>query len=173
VKVKTIAAALAAFAVVTPLAAHADDATQIKALYAKLAKAMENKNVAGIHALDTPDFVSLQQGRKVSGKDVEAQMQQQFAMFHKIRSMKINITSIKIHGKTADVSTSFKFEGEMGTPPNAPKGANKPHIFNMSGTVANTLVKTSAGWKFKTMQETNGSTTIDGKPMPGPGGAPR
>jgi len=37
---------------------------------------------------------------------------------------------------------------------------------SMSGEVSNDLVKTAAGWKFKTMKQGVGKMLVDGKPVP-------
>jgi ketosteroid isomerase-like protein len=166
--------ALAAILAVTGFAsvARADDRKDIDALYGKLQQAMAKKDVAAIEKLQTPDFTSKgADGKVTSGKEVDAQMKQNFAT---MQNPKMNIKVVKcvIKGKTARVDTTFTYsagmkdkDGQMG-----PKG--KVHTMTMAGGVSNDLVKTPQGWKFKSMEEHVGKAMMDGKPMGAMGGPP-
>jgi len=164
-------AALAVAATFVSVPVLADDRKDIDALYAKLTQAMKNKDADATLALETPDFVATSPGGgKMNGKQFAAQMKQENAGVKSIKSIDIKVKSVDIKGKTAKVTTNFNYavevedkEGHMG-----PKG--KTHIMSMIGEVKNDLVKTAAGWKFKSMVHGGGQVMMDGKPF-NPGGA--
>lgn len=155
--------------------ARADDRAEIDALYVKLAQALKNKTPEETLALETPDFKSIDaHGKAISGKALVAQMKQQDSSVKDIKSVDIKVKSYGIKGNTAKAVTDFSYaveiedkDGHMG-----PKGGT--HEMAMSGEVKNDLVKTAAGWKFKSMREGTGKVFIDGKPVPqAPPGAKR
>jgi ketosteroid isomerase-like protein len=162
-----MAIALAAILVAASVcsSARADDRKDIEALYGKLEHAFMKKDVAAVENLQTPDFTHKgADGKVTSGKEVDAQMRQQFAM-QETAKMNIKVVKCVIKGKTAKADTTFTYiatmkdkDGQMG-----PKG--KIHTLTMAGGVGNDLVKTAQGWKFKSMEQHVGKMTMDGKPM--------
>ena len=154
-------------------AGRADDRAEIDALYARLAEALRNKTPEATLALETPDFTAQgADGKAISGKQLAEQMKQN-ASGRDIKDVKITVKKAVIVGKTAKVTTNFGYavlvedkDGHMG-----PKGGT--HEMALSGEMKNDLVKTAAGWKFKTMHQGVGKMMIDGKPVSArPAGAP-
>lgn len=160
-----LAAVLACALLAAGSPARADDRADIAALYAKLRQAILTNHPEATLAMETPDFVSKGEGgRTMNGKQLAEQMKAEHGRM-KLKTMTIKIDKMAIHGRTADVTTSFAFStemvdkgGQMG-----PKG--KAHLMAATGTIHNTLVKTAQGWKFKTMDERAGAVTMDGKPF--------
>ena len=146
--------------------ARADDRAEIDALYAKLEQALKNKTPEATLALETPDFTAQGEGGKtISGKKLVEQMRQQNAAVQSIKDVKITVKKAVIAGKTAKVTTNFSYavmvedkDGHMG-----PKGES--HEMALSGELKNDLVKTAAGWRFKTMNRGTGKMLIDGRPV--------
>lgn len=160
-----------------PCIARADDKAEIQALYDKLCKLIDSNQVDGTLALETPDFKAKgRNGQTMDGKQLASQMKMQHQMM-KNSKMSIKVAKCTVKGKTADVTTAFKFSGEMVDQMGqmGPKG--KTHIMGMSGGAHNVLEKTAGGWKFKSFEEAaNGAMTMDGKPfnpMQGMGGPPK
>jgi hypothetical protein len=146
--------------------ACADDRAEINALYSKLEAALKNKTPEDTLALETPDFTATENGKKITGKQLVQEMKAQDASVKTVKDVSIKIKKATITGKTAKVTTDFSYlvevedpEGHMG-----PKGAT--HEMSMRGEVSNDLVKTAAGWKFKTMKQGVGKMLVDGKPVP-------
>ena len=153
--------------------ARADDRAEINALYSKLEAALKNKTPEDTLALETPDFTALEKGKKITGKQLVQEMKAQDASVKTVKDVTIKVKKAAITGKTAKVTTDFSYlvevddpEGHMG-----PKGAT--HEMSMSGAVSNDLVKTAAGWKFKTMKQGVGKMLVDGKPVPRVSPAPK
>jgi hypothetical protein len=145
---------------------RADDRSEINALYSRLEQALKNETPENTLALETPDFRSyLATGKTLTGRGLVQQMKQQNAAVKSIKDVNIRVKTAKIVGKTAKVTTDFSYavliddkDGHIG-----PKGAT--HEMAMRGEVRNDLVKTAAGWKFKTMREGKGKILIDGQPV--------
>ena len=168
-----MAAAAFGAAIAVSVPAAADDRKDIEALYAKLAQALKTRNADATLALETPDFTAKgMDGKPMTGKQLAAQMKQENAGVKSVKSVDIKIRDMKITGKTAVVTTSFNYmvevidaEGHMGR-----KG--QTHTMGMAGMVKNELAKTTSGWKFKSMEQSPGEMTMDGKPMGQPAHAP-
>jgi hypothetical protein len=147
-------------------AVRADDRAEINALYARLEEALKTKTPEATLALETPDFTEKSaNGKSISGKQLVEQMKQQYASIKDVKDVKITVKKATITGKTARVTTELNYtvlvedkEGHMGS-----KGGT--HEMAMDGEVKNDLVKTAAGWKFKTTQRGVGKMFIDGNPI--------
>jgi ketosteroid isomerase-like protein len=170
---KLIASTAAALALCAAVSARADDKAEISSLYQKLETALKTQKYEATLGLETPDFVSTDaQGKKSTGKQMVEDMKKQNMGGTTVKEMSIKLQSVAISGKSAKVTTSFTYDvqvtdskGNMG-----PKG--KTHIMAMKGSVKNDLLKTAAGWKFKTMQMSPTSMMMDGKPYNPGAGAP-
>ena len=148
--------------------ATADDPKEIRATYDKFCAAIVRQNIPAIRALETPDFTADLDGRKGNAKQAEADMKQQFSTPGRVRFMRVVLRTVSIRGKTADVKTDFWYQAE--TTLKSPSG--KPHIRDRAGSIANTLIKTAGGWKFKTMMQKTLSVAVDGQRInPAKGGS--
>ena len=151
------AIALSALAFNAPTA-RADDKSDIKALYPKVAALFMKKDVEGIMRIGTSDFKMKQMGQTMDAKTVKGMLQQQFATV----TMKASVmkpTSIKVSGNKAvvlsDSKTSMVSKGPDG----------KSHTIVSVGKGRDTLVKTKAGWKFSMVESLSEKMTMDGKPF--------
>lgn len=144
-------------------AARADDKSDINALYTKIEAAMKAKNVKGIMALGTPDFVTIDHGQKMDAKQSAAMMEQQFKMIKSFDSLKMKLSKIDIKGKNAVATTTYSFNGDI----TGPDG--KQHKMADKGVTKDILVKTPKGWLFKSSETISQHPTMDGKPVPTPG----
>jgi hypothetical protein len=145
---------------------RADDRAEIDALYSKLEQALKNKTPEDTLALETPDFIAIERGKAISGKELVKEMKAQDAAVKTVKDVSIKVKKAVITGKTAKVTTDFRYLVEVDDPAGhmGPKGAT--HEMSMQGEVKNDLVKTASGWKFKTMQQGVGKMLVDGKPVP-------
>lgn len=140
-------------------AAHADDKSEIAALYKKLDKAMAAKDIQGVMAVGTKDFTYAEAGRKLTAEQMSAQMKQEFAMVQGAPTTKTTILSCKVKGKMATVVTGDYGEMQMAMQD------GKPHTFVSNGKSTDTLVKTAVGWRVKSVVVTSNKMTMDGKPF--------
>lgn len=138
------------------------DQKQIKTLYAKLKNAMVTRNIAAIDRLEAPGFTEEEGGMKLDAAQADKMMKQEFRAIKKVKHMDMKITSLKINGKSAQVSTKYSMEATMIDPSD-----KKVHVLTVSGTTAETLVKTARGWLFLTEKDTGHTAMRDGKPVPG------
>jgi ketosteroid isomerase-like protein len=151
--------ALAAAATLSATAtARADDKSDIKAAYAKIAKAMKAKDVKGVMAMGTPDFSEKEaNGQVMDAKHSEAMMAEQFKMTKSMDEVAMTPKSFDIKGKTAVVASVYTFKGTILTPD------GKSHKMVSNGTSKDTLVKTPHGWLFKKVEMGKDNTLMDGK----------
>jgi ketosteroid isomerase-like protein len=146
--------------------ARADDRAEIDALYAKLENALRNKTPEDTLALETADFTAMENGKRITGKQFVQEMKAQDAIVKAVKDVSIKVKKAAITGKTAKVSTDFRYTVEVEDPEGhmGPMGAT--HEMSMQGRVSNDLVKTAAGWKFRTMRQGVGKMLVDGKTVP-------
>ena len=152
--------------------ARANDRSDIDALYTRLEQALKNRTPEVTLELETPDFRSIgANGKASTGRQLVEQMKRQDAGVKSVKDVTIAVKRATITGKTARVVTDFRYtvmvddkDGHLG-----PKGAT--HEMGMRGDLKNDLVKTAAGWRFRTMETGRGKVLIDGKPVrnPAPG----
>ncbi|HZT43904.1 MAG TPA: nuclear transport factor 2 family protein [Chthonomonadaceae bacterium] len=154
-----IAALALLLSVIMAGTAAADDVKDIRSTYDKFCAAIIHQNFAAIRALETPDFTAQEGGRKLNGKQEEAVLRQQFSTKGKVRFMRVLMRGVSVRGKTAEVVTDFWYQAIV--PVQA--GTGKPHRYDRSGSISNTLVKTASGWKFKTLTQTTLSIAVDGQ----------
>lgn len=139
--------------------ARADDRKEIEGLYTRLRHALLTNHLDDTLSMETPDFRSKGMDGKVqTGPELVKQMKME-ASAGTLKQMDIKIVKMAVKGKNADVTTSFM----AGSDSKDAKG--KTHKLGMTGSIHNTLVKTAAGWKFKTMEQKAGGMTIDGHPF--------
>lgn len=143
--------------------ARANDQADIKALHAKLATALRTNDAAAMHKLEAPGFVAIEHGKKVSAPQFEAQIKQRAAAVQHAPTGSIQVSSIQIKGRTAQVVSTYHFEGPVPAGPGAPPGPT--HTFGMMGPMLTTLLKTPQGWRFTSMNQQFGTALIDGKPF--------
>lgn len=173
---KRILAALLLFGLATTaLQGRADDRKEIDTLFAKLNKAIAEKNPNAMLPLEAPDFVYHEGKVAMNGKQVARQMAQQDAMMGRTLKMTMKMVSCRIHGKSATTLTSYDYAGEVAAPAGQSHGASKPHVMSISGTNRSELRKTSAGWRFTSTESVSSEMKMDGKPItpPSMGGSRR
>lgn len=146
-------------------AARADDRQEIAALYEKLRQALLHRDAHAARVLETPDFTTMEMGKPVSGKQLEAEMKQEFAATKAVKQAKIKITKVTIQGKNAAVENDFHFTADIVDTTGQMGAKGLTHTLSMSGTNHNTLVKTAQGWRFKTFEEGTQKMSVDGKPF--------
>lgn len=156
---RLFASALALSALVAgPMAARADDKSDIAALYPKLSTMFMKKDFDGIMKTGAPDFKMKQGGQTLDGKATMAMMKQQMGPAT-IKACSMKPTSIKIAGNKAvvlsDGSTTMVMKGPDG----------KTHTMSDIGKSRDTLIKTKAGWKFQLIESLSEKMTMDGKPF--------
>src|SRR5437763_13167322 len=101
--------AAAAMIVCSITVASADDKAvrkEIDAGYKKLIAAMKAKDVEGIMALGTADFTYKQGKMKMTGEQMKASMQQQFAVTKSVDKMTMAIDKLTVKGNSAVVVSS-------------------------------------------------------------------
>jgi len=149
---------LAAASAVCSLASS-NDKQQIRMLYTKLKNAMMTKNIAAIEKMESPDFTETEMGRTLNAKQANDSMKMQFRMIKQTKYINMDITSMKIEGKNAHVTTKFAMEAVM-------MGQDsKDHTLKVTGTTVEMLVKTANGWLFKSEKDTGSKVVMDGKPV--------
>ena len=158
--VRLTAVIVAAMCAVSAASVRADDKADIRAVYAKLTKAMKNKDTKAIMALGTSDFTNKSPGMpEMDAKQSIEMMDQQFKMVDKITKCKMEPVKITVKGKTATVDSKYSFEAK-GPGPDGKSAVSADH-----GTGRDTLVKTSKGWLFKRAVTLTMNPTMNGKPM--------
>jgi ketosteroid isomerase-like protein len=156
----TLCLGLALAVVATAAApAKADDRSEITALYAKLEKAFQKKDIKGIHATATPGFYIIENGKKSSGKQLDNELEQAFSMMG-MASMKMKPTKITVTGKKATAMSDAISKLTMADPKDG-----KSHTIVFVGTSREALVKTPAGWRFTSSTMLKSTATRDGKPF--------
>ncbi|HLK56377.1 MAG TPA: DUF4440 domain-containing protein [Chthonomonadaceae bacterium] len=151
----------------TTVGASADDRKEIEAVYAKLRQAILHKNPNATLALETPDFVARQMGRRTSmtGKQLAAQMKSQDAMVRSIDKMEIHLADVAVRGKVASVTSNYLYAGKIVDRQGVMGPRGKVHVLSLTGLNHNTLVRTSGGWKFSSLEMGPQKMTVDGKPF--------
>ena len=144
-------------AIVVP--SFADDATDIRGLYDKICAAMKAKDADAIMKLGSKDFTMAEKGGKPqNGKAVTAELKKQFMMIKSVDECTAEISEIKISGKTA------KAKSKMHSIMMMPMGKDKMGKMEDWENTSDSFVKTSEGWKFKTIVSTGSKILMDGKP---------
>jgi ketosteroid isomerase-like protein len=126
--------------------AQADDRSDIDLLYAKLGRAMMAKSVAGVVALESPDFYSKVQGRILDKRQSEAETKKQFAAMRTVRKYNQKLLSVEVKGTRAVVLSSYVLEGTAAD-------AKNIQTLSFSGKFKTTLVKSAAGWQFQAIED--------------------
>ena len=149
-----------------PISAHADDKTEIVALYAKLQTAQKLQSAEQTLKLLAPDFHhATREGNTVSAKEFVELIQNQKSTGKIIKKMVIKVTGIELHGQTAKVTNSFDWTLDYSDPPAGPEKVGLKHTLSSTGTVTNDLRKTPQGWRFVTLQTVSGKMVLDGKKL--------
>lgn len=142
--------------------AIADDASDIKKLYAQLSSGFKSKNVDAVLATGTADYKSKGMDGKVkSREEVKQELQMMFTVLTSVDKVAITPTKITVNGKNATVATTYVFEGKS----KDEKDPKKIHTLKMTGEGKDTLVKTSTGWRFSMSHDTKQEMWMDGKKM--------
>ncbi|HVL38264.1 MAG TPA: nuclear transport factor 2 family protein [Fimbriimonadaceae bacterium] len=147
----------------------ADARSDIQAGYDKLVAAWKANDAVrsekAMKALATPDFTYIDlQGNKQNLAQIIEMTKMQTKATKKVDKMEIKITSFKISGNVATVTTRGAFEGVV-----ALMDPKKPGKLVTTSTSTDTWVKTPQGWKCKTVKITKESVTFDGKKLAAPG----
>ena len=130
--------------------AVADDRSDIDLLYAKLGRAMMAKSVAGVVALESPDFSSKVQGRTLDKRQSEAETRKQFAGLRTVRKFSQKLLSVEIKGTRAVVVSTYVLEG---TSVNTGGDAKDIQTMSLSGKSKTTLIKSAMGWQFQSIED--------------------
>jgi ketosteroid isomerase-like protein len=141
--------------------ATADAKKQIQAEYNKIDAAAAKKDVKGMTASMTSDFVDTnEKGEKTALKDLREKMGQVLAM---TKSLKIKTTVEKVTLKGSTATASVKQTADISQlPPNV----KTPVKMHSDETLTSVWVKSGAGWKIKSSKTNTSKQTLDGKPMP-------
>ena len=137
-------------------AARADDASDIRALFYKVSRAMSAKDAGAIMAVSTRDLTYIEKGKILSGDQVYRHMQQRFRRMHGTPRARFTVLSMQVKGKSASVMTSDYTEAEV-------QGGTRDHKVVANGRSRNELVRTKQGWLLKSIFVLSSSTTMDGK----------
>lgn len=153
-------ALLSVYAAACSMPAKADDKKDISAMYAKLSAAFKAKDTTAIANLCTKDFTMTQVGGKPQpGPVVMGGLQQWFGMIKTYESNDIKMGKMSITGKTAKVSTTMTDVTIIAT------GKGKTGKLKQVNTGTDVLEKSAAGWKVKSVVNTDDKKTLDGKPI--------
>jgi len=159
--------ALGIFALSFSAPLRADDKTDIAALYKRVSASLKAKDVKGVVATGTPDFVSIENGTKMDAKQSQKMLEMEFQSMKSIKELYYKPTKIEVKGTNATVLSNFKMVATMGGE------GGKTHEMTGSGTSKETLLKTKKGWLIKSMETLTSKSTMDGKPMQMPAPPPQ
>lgn len=155
---KMLAYAAVGLALVASATVRADDRKDIEAMFAKLDKAISAKDVNTVKTLYVKDMTFTDSGAKMTGVQIVSLMDQQLKAIPSIKS-KHTVESCTVKGNQATVKTSDV------TNISGPDPGGKQHTMVSSNISNDVLVKTSAGWVFKSITVLSKKLTMDGKPF--------
>lgn len=154
--------------VVTATSAFADLKSEVTTYNKSFAAAMKKRDFAALEKMMkagmTADFVYEEGGKKQDAKTMLASMKMGLGMLKKVDSAESKILSIKESGNKATIVTERSMSGTM-------SGEDKKdHKMVHVGVTTDTMVKVNGKWKMAKMIWKTKTATLDGKPMPMPGG---
>lgn len=152
----------------TVTTAFADLKSEITAYNKAFSTAMVKRDFATLEKLMksgmTADFVYQEGTQKQDAKTMIGNMKMGLGMLKKVDSAESKIISIKESGNKATVVTERSMKGTM-------SGEDKKdHKMVHVGVTTDTMVKVNGKWKMSKMIWKTKTATLDGKPMPMPGG---
>jgi hypothetical protein len=157
-------AALAGFAALCSASfAGTNDDTAVRATYAKLVHAMKSKNTSELKALYAPGYTETALGKTMTVDQVISQYKMMFTIIKTYAVFDVKVTSVKVAGKNATASTTYRFVGNV-----AQQG--QTHKLILTGKTSDKLVKTGKGWLFQSEVDHDSEATMDGKKIPLAGG---
>jgi ketosteroid isomerase-like protein len=141
--------------------AGADVKQELQAVYAKIAKAMKAKDLAGVSRYVAPDYQQKGLTGPARGRaDTEADHQQTFASCQTI-SMNVGIRSVSTKGNLAVASVNYVVS-MVSKPELDPAG--KTHKVTAAVPLRHTWKKTAKGWLlYRSLELKGGTLTMDGK----------
>lgn len=151
---------LSVLAVVAASAAPVDRKTQqqIRSEYEKITSYTKRKNVEGLLRQMTPDFLYVDEKKRVMSRQfVEMQMRQQFAATKSVDGRSTSIKKMEKVQGAVRVTTQEYLALTLVDAQGIPR-----KVVNRASTV-DTWVKTSDGWKIKKTQVLKSELFIDGK----------
>jgi ketosteroid isomerase-like protein len=158
------AVSLVALAQCVVVADAAADKKTIESAYQKATAGLNKKDVSPIIGMYTPDAVSIgEKGQKRSVKDSLPQLKQMASVATSINAT-AKVTSVKVSGATAvakvDQTITIVLPGQGGA----------AQTIKASELGEDSWVKTAQGWKIKQSKTIKSTSTLNGQPLPKPGG---
>ena len=153
---------MAAFGALNTLLAapvRADAKADIAALYRRVSAALMAKDVKGVVACSTPDYVAIENGTKMDLKQSQTMLEMEFQSMKSIKEFSYTPAKVEVKGTNATVLSNVKMTATMGSPD------GKTHKLAVTGTSKELLVKTPNGWLIKSMETLSSAASMDGKPM--------
>ena len=146
------------------ICAHADDRSEITALFGKMSAAMKSRNVDAMMALLTPDYKKTKiNGKDLNLKDAEKEFRSFYGSMKSVSIAEVKPDEIRLNGTTAFTWTQYSIsaeivdnEGKMG-----PRGAKHAYVDN--GKTREWLLKTPKGWRFQRSEMLKENPTVDGQ----------
>ena len=136
--------------------------TAIQTAYDSILTAMRRGDVAGAMSAFAPEFKATQGGRTLDRSQMQQSTAAMIAQMKRVRSVKEQITSFKLHGDIASVTLSEAME--MLVP--APDGRN--HRVTVRDVSLDTWKHSASGWKCTRSITAGMKMLLDGKPIHGP-----
>jgi ketosteroid isomerase-like protein len=157
-----VALILGTFILASPSSAQETDVRkELEALYAKRDAALKAKDVAYITSLETDDFTKKSKdGKTVDRKQADADMDMINTIIKEVTTFKTTVDDVK-QGENGEVTVLISDKGALimiGE-------GNKEQKLEGSGKGRDVWVKTDQGWKIKSHEELESTTTVDGKPV--------
>lgn len=135
---------------------------ELESSYAKLTKAFKSKDVKTIFAMGTNDFSYVAKNKtKMDRKSAEAMITGQMKMIQEVQTVSNVIKKLTVKGDTAIAIVTGTVKGKMINPGQQGKTLALVSI----GDTKDTWIKTSKGWKLKSVEVLSDKTTLDGKPV--------
>ncbi len=137
--------------------------TAIQAVYNRESAAINKKDVEGVLAIYTADYVEIGQGgKKRSLAETKQEMQGIFATLQAMK-MTQTISKVMLKGEQATVQVKQHMDAALTEPQ-----THKKHSITMSSSVEDIWVKSGkSGWLKKHSKTLSEQGTMDGKPMKG------
>ena len=136
---------------------------EIKAVYAKLDKAMKNRDAkafeGALKGFVTKDFKHIQGTQEMDFKTMIEMVKQGVMSLKSIDTSSSHFKSFKVTGNKAVAMTIHKMGGIMDL------GDGKKHTFTYGGDSKDEFVKVSGKWRMSRMTWGKDQMTMDGKPF--------
>jgi ketosteroid isomerase-like protein len=136
---------------------------EVQAFYNQWLRAWKKKDIAGVMAPTTPDYVySYTNGQKRSRAQIRSDWSDEMRLYGRIDSLTMTAGKVERRGNEATDTSTWRFKGTYVDP------GGKSHPATELWVTRDLLVKTAKGWMFKRSKDLKVVVTLDGKPVPNP-----